>query len=506
MTHLLSIVGLLVAALLTPAVAEASRPVVADTTTADSARTPISVDERPAEREICPVGCTPVPNRVDYSPLPPQATLSYWAQSRRLMILDREHSVGNRFFDRGVFRHVTPFTDREYELDLMAYRFSPFENAQWTRASGGLRMRAGSVERDLWAIKTEIKNTVALGDSARHYFTIDGIIQEDPQVQRSWLQMSYAYRLAPHHAVGLRHTFSQYKYDLDVTPYYAYASPKWGQASVGLTFLNAYSNFIYERLGINEEVLDIVRVYETKPLLLELSYSSPTTYALRGEFHAGLQPKTRSLYFSQTADSYRFRDAETAHYLGALLEYRLDPVTVGVYVQQDGSSLARETAGDSLDTSYRTEQTQRRVGAYVRTSWRKFRLEANAFTGFYDDIQSGDNFEMSTLDEAFAFTTETNGVHSRLVYEPEGLPFFGVEYLTFLRRLPANARALVPWSGKYWDIGPDNYRLVGLIGYRFGRGSVAMGIGYDTDGDFNADKPAPLKRFDNGFFRFAMTW
>lgn len=33
-----------------------------------------------------------------------------------------------------------------------------------------------------------------------------------------------------------------------------------------------------------------------------------------------------------------------------------------------------------------------------------------------------------------------------------------------------------------------------------------MGIGYDTDGDFNADNPAPLKRFDNGFFRFAMTW
>ena len=29
---------------------------------------------------------------------------------------------------------------------------------------------------------------------------------------------------------------------------------------------------------------------------------------------------------------------------------------------------------------------------------------------------------------------------------------------------------------------------------------------YDTDGDFNRFKPAPLKRFDNGFFRFAMTW
>jgi len=179
---------------------------------------------------------------------------------------------------------------------------------------------------------------------------------------------------------------------------------------------------------------------------------------------------------------------------------------VGVYLQRDASRLSRETAGDSLGTSYRTEQTQQRIGAYVRASWRNLRLEANGFTGFYDDIQSGENFETSTLSEAFDFTTETNGIHSRLVYEPDGWPFFGVEYLTFMRRLPANDRALVPWSGKYWDIGPDNYRVVGLIGYRFRRGSVAMGIGYDTDGDFNAYKPAPLKRFDNGFFRFAMTW
>jgi len=460
----------------------------------------------PAGPAVCPVGCTPVPQQVDYVPLPPQATLSYWANTRRLMVLDREHSVGGRFFDRGVFRHTSRFIDREYELDLMAYQFSPFENAQWMRASGGLRLRAGSVERDLWAIKTEIKNTVPLGDSARHFFTIDGVIQEDPQVQRAWLEMSYAYRVAPQHAIGLRHTFSQYKYDLDVTPFYAYASPTWGRATVGFTFLNLYSNFIYEQLGINEEILDIVRVYETRPFFLEASYVSTADRPLRGEVHAGLQPKTRSLYFSQTADSYRFREDETVHFLSALLEYRRDPVTVGVYLQRDASRLSRETAGDSLGTSYRTEQTQQRIGAYVRASWRNLRLEANGFTGFYDDIQSGENFETSTLSEAFDFTTETNGIHSRLVYEPDGWPFFGVEYLTFMRRLPANDRALVPWSGKYWDIGPDNYRVVGLIGYRFRRGSVAMGIGYDTDGDFNAYKPAPLKRFDNGFFRFAMTW
>ena len=511
------LIGLVIFSFCIPSASSAESPVrvrsVADTTAADTTRTVSSRKEgtsvsskEGAEPEVCPIACTPVPDTENYVPLPQRATLSYWSEVRRRMILDREHSVGEQFHDRGVFRHTTRFVDREYELDLVAYRFSPFEDEQWMRASGGIRLRAGSVERDLFAIETELKNTVPLGTESKHYFSINGILREDPQVQQAWLEMSYAYQIARQHAVGLRHTFSQYKYDLDITPFYEYASPSWGRASVAVTILDAYSNFIYERLGINEEIQDVLRIYETKPYLFNVSYRTPTQYAFRGEITAGFQPNTRSAYTSQTSESYRFQETVSVHYLSAMIEYHCDPVSAGVYIQRDASRLSRTSTGDSLDTSYRTEQTQQRIGAYVRGTWRNFRLRANAFTGFYDDIQSGESFDTSTLNNAFSFTTETNGIHSRLVYEPDGWPFFGVEYLSFMRRLPANGRALVPWSGKYWDIGPDNYRVVGLIGYRFRRGSVAMGIGYDTDGDFNRFKPAPLKRFDNGFFRFAMTW
>ena len=511
------LIGLVIFSFCIPSASSAESPVrapsFADTTAADTTRTVSSrkegtsvSSEEEAESEVCPIACTPVPDTESYIPLPQRATLFYWSEVRRRMVLDREHSVGEQFHDRGVFRHTTRFVDREYELDLMAYRFSPFEDEQWMRASGGIRLRAGSVERDLWAIETELKNTVPLGTQSRHYFSINGILREDPQVQQAWLEMSYAYRIARQHAVGLRHTFSQYKYDLDITPFYAYASPTWGRASVAVTILDVYSNFIYEQLGINEEIQDVLRIYETKPYLFNVSYRTPSQYAFRGEITAGFQPDTRSAYTSQTTESYQFLETESVHYLSAMIEYHRNPVSAGLYIQRDASRLSRTSTGDSLNTSYRTEQTQQRIGAYVRGTWRNFRLSANAFTGFYDDIQSGESFDTSTLNNAFSFTTETNGIHSRLVYEPDGWPFFGVEYLSFMRRLPANGRALVPWSGKYWDIGPDNYRVVGLIGYRFRRGSVAMGIGYDTDGDFNRFKPAPLKRFDNGFFRFAMTW
>ncbi len=456
---------------------------------------------------MCPVGCFPIPEARSYESAPSRTSLASWSHSRRLLVLDRAHSSGDRYFDRGVFRHVTPQVDREYALDLMAYRFRPSEDARWLDAGGGLRMRAGSVRRDLLAIKTHIKTTVPLDDGDRHFFSIEGVLQEDPQVSRSLLEMSYAYRLAPHHAVGVRHTFSRYKEDLDLTPFYSYASRSWGRAEVAFTLQDVYNNFIYEQLGINSDIVDVLRIYESKPYLLEARYASPEQHRLGGEIVVGWQPERRAVYASQKTPSYQFLDDERLHYLSALLEYRLDPVAVGVYFQRDATRLRRQSTGDSLGTDYRARQTHQRLGAFVKGAWGNVRGAIYAFTGFYNDKQTGDNFETSVLERPINFDTEQSGLHSRLVYEPNGWPYFGVEYLAFRRDLGPNPRALVnDWTFQYWDIGPSNYRVVGLIGYRFSRGSVAMGIGYDTDGDPNRFKPRPPKYFDNGFFRFTLVW
>lgn len=423
------------------------------------------------------------------------------------MILDRRQSYGDRMFDRGVFRHVTPGMDREYWLDMMVYRYSPFEHARWTQAGGGIRFRTGSIERDVFATKATIRSTVPLDEDQKNFFSIEGVLQEDVQAQRSWLEMSYAYRFSPAHAAGVRHTFSAHKADLDLTPFYRYSSRKWGQAGVEFTIQNLYNDFIYQQLGIDAEVLDVLRIYDRNPYLLEVHYSSPKRFALGGELIVGWQPESRATFTSQTSPSFQYREQERVHYLGAILSYRYDPVSVGLFWKRDASRLRRISTGDSLSTNYRSRQTQQRIGAFVKGSWGPFHGEVYAFTGVYNDRQTGSAFATSILKRPIDFDTEQSGLQSRLLYEPDGWPYLGVEYAAFRRDLGANPRVLVNgWTFQYWDFGPSNYRVAGLLGYRFSRGSVMMGIGYDLDGDPLLLENRPPRRFDNGFFRFTLTW
>jgi hypothetical protein len=244
--------------------------------------------------------------------------------------------------------------DREYELDMLAYRFSPFEDVRWLQADGGLRTWTGSIRRDILAIKTQIKNTVSLGDDRKNFLRIEGILQEDAQSERSFLELSYAYRWTPHHAMGVRHTFSKNKADLDLTVFYRHASRSWGRAEAGFTFLNVYNDFIYNRLGIEADTRDKIRIYDQSPYLLEISYASPDRFPVGGEIIVGWQPESRFNYISQANPSYSFQTDERVYYLSILLEYRHNPVSVGLYLKRDGSHLHRVTTGDSLSTDYRS--------------------------------------------------------------------------------------------------------------------------------------------------------
>jgi hypothetical protein len=56
------------------------------------------------------------------------------------------------------------------------------------------------------------------------------------------------------------------------------------------------------------------------------------------------------------------------------------------------------------------------------------------------------------------------------------------------------------WATNWAGRGVSHYRGPVILGYRFGKGAVSMGINYDFDGDRKGD------RFDNGFFRFSIGW
>jgi hypothetical protein len=441
-------------------------------------------------------------------PLSPRVTLAGWLGRRRRAVLDRHHAFGGRTYDRGVFRHITPPMDREYALDMVNYRFSAFETEAWSRLDSGLRLRGGSIVRAKWAFVTELKHTARLADA--HTLRVDATLQQDATAERSLLELSYDWRIAgPHHA-GVRHTFSQYKPDFDVSLYYQYGSAFAGRVRAEVTLLNAYSDLIFETLGVTAKDEPFVRGYETRPYLGRIALETPARFPLRAELHAGWQPESELWVQSQTDPAYQYRDREASHFVGALVEYNAGPVTGGVMAQRDKSSLRRRGMGPAVTSDYATAQRFQRAGAFLLGTWGPFVGEGWFFLEDYYDRQSGDDFALSTISRAMNYTEYRKNYRLRLTYVPSPTGFYGrVEYLAMSRRLGAQPWIMGnEWTNHWYGLAPSNYRVSNVVGYRFRRGAVELGVNYDLDGDehFKAEPDYKKKRFDNGYVRFITSW
>lgn len=438
-----------------------------------------------------------------------RATLQRWAARQRLYVLDRSHVFDNRQYDRGTFRHIMPGMDKEYHLDRFTYGFTLAEDNRWNQATGGFRTKFGSVRRDLWAIRSEIRHTLSLGESVT--FDVEAVLQEDPTTQRAVVELSPRWQITSRHAVGVRHTFGQAKYDVDFTLFYAFSDPQWGTVRTSVTRIDVYNDAIYEHLGVQPIQRDVIRTYSRNSPLLALSYRTPVHSRLHVEVVGGLQPRSRSHFQSQTDPRYRYRNDRRVHYAGALTEYDLsDTATAGILYQRNASWLRRATEGDSLSTHYTSEQTFQQLGVFAIYAWRGLRAELWGFVGDYSDRQTGSSFEMSTISRPVDYQTDRLSSKIRVTYEPEGRPYVGLEYDALIRNFGPNPRVLSEsWSRKHFDTDPDHHRLVGLFGYRFARGSVAVGVGLDLDGDTNSAYPRfkePHSYFDNAFGRLTFVW
>lgn len=212
----------------------------------------------------------------------------------------------------------------------------------------------------------------------------------------------------------------------------------------------------------------------------------------------------------QAAPSYRYRDEETAHYVGGPLEYNYGPVTTGLIAQRDFSRLDRQGLRSAVTSDYETEQRFQRAGAFAIGSWRSFRVEGWFFLEDYYDREHGSDFSLSTIDQSMDYTEYRKNYRFRVAYVPNETGWYGsVEYLGMSRRLGSRPWILGnQWTNHWFRLAPSNYRLANVVGYRFGDGAVAFGINYDRDGDehYKAGPDYKKKRFDNGYLRFSWSW
>ena len=445
-----------------------------------------------------------------------RTTLQGWRESRRRLVLDRRHSIGGRLYDRGIFRHITPKMNREYAHEMLVQRFSSEAFARRRRSQNSLLLRFGSVRRDLLAVVGQLRSRVPL--SANHALTVDAVLQQDGQATRPFLEVGYTWMFGSHHALGVRHTFSEYKRDLDPTVRYEYSHRRLGTAAAAVTVQNLYSDLIDQKLGIDPNDRDIIRDYVRQPYLLSFSYTSPDQFPLRGELAGAVQPVSEAIYRSRKRPGYRYRDERQLHFLGALLEYRFSTFSGGLFYKRDASWLRRMGLGEEVSSDYTAQQQFQRFGVFLKGRQGPFRGTLRGFLGAYEDQQSGENYAESLLSSEIDYRERHRGLEAGVRYEPDTGLITGLEYVAFRRGYdddsdPSRVGVEFPlssWTKQYWGLGPSDYGFVGLLGYRFTRGKVVFGVGYDIDGD--DDHPPDhqgkeeTSRFDGAFGRLVLTW
>lgn len=435
-------------------------------------------------------------------------SLAGWEHRHRRMVLDRRHAYGDLTYDRGVFRHITPDMDTEYPLDMATYRFDPLETTAWTQMDSGLRLRVGSVVRAAWAFVTEVKHTAALAPN--HSLRIDATLQQDGAAQRSLIEFSYDWNISgPHHA-GVRHTISQYKPDFDASFYYQYGTGPTGRIRAEMTVLDPYHDLIFQTLGVDKKDENFVRSYEQQPYMGRVVLETPSRFPLRAEVYAGWQPGSELVVQSIADSKYRYRDQESFHYIGALLEYSNGPLTGGLVFQRDRSSLDRLGLRSGVTSNYQNAQRFQRGGAFLMGTWGPFLGEAWFFLEHYSDEQTGTDFGLSTISRPMDYSENRKSARVRVAYLPSSTGWYGsLEYLS-LALGPGNRSWIMgnEWRNHWPVLNPFNHRLSGSFGYRFDQGAVQAGANFDLDGDITYKAP-PGKgksRFDNGFIRFVTSW
>jgi len=454
--------------------------------------------------------------RSSQDPFEVRTTLAGWADRRRLFVLDRKRNIGGRLYDRGLFRHITPETPRDYAHEMLTQRFPSEALIRQRRTENSLLVRTGSVRRDLLAFVSRIQSQ-ALSDSSRT-ISFDAVLRQDGRASRAFLEMGYAWSPAAHHTFGVRHTFSEYKRDLDLTALYRYSSRRLGRAEVAITVQNLYSDLIDQQLGIAPDDRTVIRDYTRHPYLLSFSYASPAHFPLRGELAGGVQPMSRATYESQKQPAYRYRDHRRVHFFGALLEYRYASFAGGLFYKRDASWLRRVGDGEAVSSRYTARQRFQRFGGFLQGRRGPFRGMIQGFVGAYNDRQTGRNYAESLLPQKIDYEEGQRGLQGRLFYEPEIGPLVGLGYVAFQRHYGADDDpsrvgqnfVFAPWAKQYWGFGPSDYALVVHLGYRFSHGRVVAGVSYDIDADddFPADhsEKEKTRRFDGGFGRLVLTW
>ena len=292
------------------------------------------------------------------------ATISDWAEQSWLLIADRGAAAGGRLTNRGILLRFHERIDDEYTLDLISTTFGLTDTYAWWQSAGGARFWGGSInDQDLIA-GFELKAPVQLGRGWQAGVRFDN--ESTPAIKRNYLRLGFRKDWKPGPFIVFGGSLDAFKPEMDLWAGAGFRDRN-GEAKLTASWLDAFSDAIYQGLGVWEGFADTVIDYERQSFALRASVERRVGRHFRVEADGALLLPTRFTAYVQVEPDSGFRQEEDFAFVGGLAEWAFTPsVTVGAFATWVKAITDRAPlpAGLAEDDYYLSEETTR-VGGYA---------------------------------------------------------------------------------------------------------------------------------------------
>ncbi len=455
-----------------------------------------------------------------HEPESARGTLFNWEQQIRWMILDQYSSYGGPEFGHGLFRHTTHSMQTEHDLDLFTYRFTPFEQYRWHYTENQrFRTYFGSLDLGLFAVNNEYRMEAQPSDR----FSVPVHLQRtfDGRQDRALLYSGLNFHISENHQIGLHHTLTEHKADLDAILTYQFGTVQDGFISVDAGILDWTNRFIQQLSEHRDRDYTNRRVFNINPYYFSATVSTPVWRGFRAEVLGGVLTQTEAERGPLRRPQQRVLDRNRANYSGALIEYGNPTLTAGLTWQHTYNRFSRVSVSSEASNyvDYGNRQNQQTLGAYFALRYRNLHLQ-NWFSGSYFRDQRFDIVEREEDLYPFDFQEHRYYMKNRFIRNPSDRGFIaGVEWNADYRDI-FDEFYVEEWNRyvagydyrRYYryQVRPRNERVTIIIGYRLSsRTMFKTGFSIDIDGDLEkatGDTRDDPRRFDGGFFRIMAIW
>ncbi len=432
-------------------------------------------------------------------------TLSEWADRSWNLLADRWAAREGGFSREGLLLRFDSGFDAEYALDLISSRFDPWDDAGWAQRSNGLRYWSGSINHRVMTDGAQAKVRVGVG--GRFSLGVRYDRETNPALNRDLLRAEVAWGGATGFHTFLGASLQAEKPDRDLVLGAGWRGPTVA-ARLELHALDAFSNVIYNGLGVDPAFADEATDYDGMPLGIRASTRVGKPDGLGLSLEAGFQlPTTLRRYEQEDPDRGWVQDEDFAM-VGVAADVPLGSrVRVGgmatlLRAHRDRTPLAD---GDSEDAFELTEETIQvglqatalpwpslEVRGWAARSWRPERRTPTASGEGPESGAPGTGPTVDYLDRAWSGQLQ--------------LAHRTTRHLRLRGAWDFDFREVVRGEGQVQSLEPlgrNNHRArIEAAWVRAGRFELTLGVRFDTDGD----PPFDRGPFDGGHGRLVIYW